>query len=167
MRKMTESDLINAYAGESQAHMRYYIFANEAEKAGKPNVARLFRAIAYAEEVHATNHFKALGLLKDTAANLQTAIDGETFEVNEMYPAYHEVAKLQNEPDAQRTTHYALEAEKIHAQLYADAKREVEQGRDLNSEPIYICPVCGYTVKGQAPAKCPVCGAPAASFKRF
>ncbi|MBE3582696.1 MAG: rubrerythrin family protein [Limnochordaceae bacterium] len=167
MRKMTESNLINAFAGESQAHMRYYIFANEAEKAGKPNVARLFRAIAYAEEVHATNHFKALGLLQETAANLQTAIDGENFEVNEMYPAYHEVAKLQDERDAQRTTHYALEAEKLHARLYGEAKQLVEQGKDEDGEPVYVCPVCGYTVKGNAPDKCPVCGAPASKFKKF
>ena len=105
-----------AYAGESQVHMKYLILADVAEKEGFPNVAKLFRAIAFAELVHARNHFKALGNVRDTVENLQIAIDGETFEVEEMYPAYKAVAELQGENEAVRSTHYALEAERIHAE---------------------------------------------------
>ena len=105
-----------AYAGESQAHMKYLIFADVAEKEGFPNIAKLFRAIAFAELVHARNYFKALGNVKDTVENLQIAIDGETFEVEEMYPAYKAVAELQGKNEAVRSTHYALEAERIHAE---------------------------------------------------
>jgi len=105
-----------AYAGESQVHMKYLILADVAEKEGFPNVAKLFRAIAFAELVHARNHFKALGNVRDTVENLQMAIDGETFEVEEMYPAYKAVAELQGENEAVRSTYYALEAERIHAE---------------------------------------------------
>jgi rubrerythrin len=112
VRKVTEENLRMAFAGKSQAHMRYQIFADKAEKDNYPNIARLFRAIAYAERVHATNHFKALGDLDGSADNLEAAIGGETFEVQEMYPAYDAVAKLQGEREAERSVNFALEAEK-------------------------------------------------------
>ena len=102
MKKMTEENLKAAFAGESQAHMKYLVFADKAEQEGKLNTARLFKAIAYAEQVHATNHLKALGNVKSTSENLDTAIGGETFEVEEMYPAYNAVAELQNEKGAKR-----------------------------------------------------------------
>jgi len=95
VRKMSEDNLKNAFAGESQAHMRYLIFAKKAEEEGFPNVARLFRAISYAEQVHATNHYDVIGMIRGSSDNLQVAIDGETYEVNEMYPAFNAVAKLQ------------------------------------------------------------------------
>ena len=105
-------------AGESQAHIKYLAFAAQAEKEGKPNIARLFEAIAYAEQVHATNHLKELGGIGDTVANLEAAIGGETFEVDEMYAAYLAVAELQGEKGAKRSMTYAIEAEKIHADMY-------------------------------------------------
>ncbi len=167
MRPMTEENLKAAFAGESQAHMRYLIFANQAEKEGKRNLARLFRAIAYAEQVHATNHYRELGLIGDSPSNLQQCIDGETFEVEEMYPAYNKVAEMQGESGAARSTHYALEAEKIHARMYKEAKEKAESGKDVEIGKVYICPVCGYTVEGDAPEVCPVCGARHETFKEF
>ncbi|HEU13108.1 MAG: rubrerythrin family protein [Thermoplasmata archaeon] len=167
MKKMTEKNLGDAFAGESQAHMRYLIFADVAEKAGYKNIARLFRAISYAEQVHATNHYRALGLIKDTENNLQAAIDGETYEVEEMYPVFNEVAKFQGEKTAEQSTHYALEAEKIHADLYKKAKESVKAKKDMDIGDIYICTVCGYTAVGKVPEKCPVCGAPSSAFRKF
>lgn len=167
MRPMTEDNLKAAFAGESQAHMRYLIFADQAEKEGKTNLARLFRAIAKAEQVHATNHYRELGLIGDSPSNLQQCIDGEMFEVEEMYPAYNKVAEMQGESGAVRSTHYALEAEKIHAGMYKEAKEKADAGKDVEIGKVYICPVCGYTVEGDAPEVCPVCGAPRDKFREF
>ncbi len=167
MHEMTKQNLQNAFAGESQAHMKYLIFAERAEKEGKPNIARLFRAISFAEKVHATGHFKVLSKVGDTVKNLEAAIVGETFEVNEMYPAYYEEAKKQGEKDAERTTHYALEAEKIHAQMYENAKKAAEKGKDLQLKEVYICPVCGYTKEGEPEEFCPVCGVKKEKFIKF
>ena len=167
MRKMTEHNLKDAYAGESQAHMKYLAFAKKAEDEGKPNVARLFRAIAFAEMVHAHNHLKVLEGVGSTEENLQTAIDGENFEVEEMYPAYDAVAKLQEEKGAIRSVHFAVEAEKIHAAMYAEAKQSVKEGKDHAIGDLFICPVCGYTAEGHAPDHCPVCNVPAAKFVKF
>lgn len=167
MRKMTRANLEAAFAGESQAHMRYTIFADQAEAEGFPEVARLFRAIAFAERVHATNHLRELGGIGNTAANLQTGIDGEHFENTEMYPAYHAVAQLQEEKGAMLSTHYALEAEKIHEAMYTEAKQLVEAGKDLKAQAVYICPKCGYTVIGEPPAKCPICNLPKGEFRKF
>jgi rubrerythrin len=167
MKPMTEQNLRAAFAGESQAHMRYQIFADKAEEEGKPNVARLFRAISFAERVHAANHFKALGDLGDSGSNLQVAIDGETFEVDEMYPAYDAVAKLQKERGAESSIHFALEAEKIHAAMYQTARQAVAAGQDMDLGAVQICEVCGYTTEGDAPDSCPVCGAPKRKFRSF
>jgi rubrerythrin len=167
MKVMTERNLKDAYGGESMAHMRYLIFANVAEAEGFPNVARLFRSIAFAEQAHATNHYRTLGSVKRTAANLQTAIEGETFEVEEMYPAYKAVAQLQGEKGAQRSADWALSAEKIHASLYQKAKEAVEGGKDIALGDIYICQVCGHTVVGSAPDVCLICGAKHEKFQKF
>jgi len=167
MRKMTEKDLQDAFGGESMAHMKYLAFSDIAEKEGYPNVSRLFKAIAYAELVHATSHARNLGLLKKTADNLDAAIEGETYEVEEMYPAFDAVAKLQGEKGAERSIHYALEAEKIHAELYKKTKEEVQKGKDIEIAEVYICPVCGYTHIGEPPERCPVCNAPRDKFKKF
>ncbi len=167
MKKMTQANLEAAFAGESQAHMRYLIFADVAEKEGKPNIAKLFRAIAYAEQVHATNHFRELGNVGKTPDNLQAAIEGETFEVEEMYPAYDAVAKLQGEKGAERSINYAIEAEKLHAKMYKDAKDKAEANQDAEVRSVYVCPVCGYTAIDDAPEKCPVCGLPGEKFKKF
>ena len=112
MAKMTEKSLSEAFAGESQAHMRYLNFSQAAEKEGFSNVGKLFKAIAFAEQVHASNHLKTLDGVGKTAENLQGAIEGETFETEEMYPAYDAIAKLQGQSEAQKSIHYALEAEK-------------------------------------------------------
>lgn len=167
MHKMTESNLLAAFAGESQAHMRYMIFAERARKEGFPNIARLFEAIAFAEQVHATNHLRELGLVKGSVENLQEAIDGETHEVLEMYPVYQNTAEFQQEPGAVRSTTYALEAEKIHAVLYGKAKAAAQNGQDLEAGTVQICDVCGHTTIGEAPDKCPVCGAPRKRFRAF
>ena len=167
MRKMTESFLRAAFAGESQAHMRYTIFADKAAKEGRVNTARLFRAIATAERVHATNHFKALGDLKGGVENLEAAIAGEDYEVEEMYPAYDAVARLQAEKGAIRSVHWALEAEKVHRTLYETAREAELKGQDSSFKTIHICEECGYTVEGEAPDRCPLCGKPREIFKAF
>ncbi|WP_048093904.1 rubrerythrin family protein [Geoglobus acetivorans] len=166
VRGMTEKFLNDAFAGESQAHMKYLIFANRARKEGFENVARLFEAIAFAEFVHARNHFEALGNVKDTAENLQVAVDGEDWESEEMYPAYRAVAELQNESRAIRSIDFALQAEKIHSEFYAQAKRAVESGRDIEIGEIYICEICGYTADSKV-ERCPICGAGSERFRRF
>ena len=167
MRKMTEDNIRAAFAGESQAHMRYLIFAAEAEKAGRPNTARLFRALSFAEEIHATNHFKALGDLKNTAENLTAAIGGEDYEVQEMYPAFEAVAKLQGEEKAVRNINWALSAEKVHHALFSAAKEAEDSNNDGSTDKVYVCPVCGHTVEGEHPDNCPLCHAPGDMYKEF
>ncbi|MBF0533303.1 MAG: rubrerythrin family protein [Candidatus Omnitrophica bacterium] len=167
MHDMTKQNLSNAFAGESQAHMKYLIFADTAEREGRPNAARLFRAIAYAERVHATGHLKVLGGIGSTAANLQAAFNGENFEITEMYPVYNADAKLQGEKEAEKSTHYALEAEKIHAAMYQNAKKTIDAGQDIALGDVYICPVCGFTHEGEPEDFCPVCGAKKSVFKKF
>ncbi|MCX8168642.1 MAG: rubrerythrin family protein [Candidatus Methanomethylicia archaeon] len=167
MRKMSEENLKNAFQGESQAHMKYLIYAEKAEEDGFENVSRLFKAIAYAELVHARNHYRALGRIRNTSQNLQDAINGENYEVEEMYPAYNLVAKMQNEKGAELTTSWALEAEKIHSILYQKAKQAVDRGEDIMLGPIYICEICGYTVEYEIPNICPICKASKDKFKKF
>ncbi len=167
MHQMTKENLKAAFAGESQAHMKYQIFADKAEEEGFNNIARLFRAIAYAERVHASNHLNALNGINLTRDNLDAAIGGERFEVNEMYPAYKAVADFQDEKKAQQSIHYALEAEKIHEALYAEAKEAAKSGKDIDIKDVYICPVCGHTVVGKVPERCPICGVLGEKFKKF
>ena len=167
MKEMTKESLKAALAGESQANIKYLAFAAEAAKAGKPNIARLFEAIAYAEQVHAMNHLRELGAIGDTVSNLQAAIDGENFEVDEMYAAYLEIAELQNERGARRSMRYAVEAEKIHADMYGDAKKTAEAGEDIDIGQVYICPVCGFSHIGDPPDNCPVCNVKKERFKAF
>ena len=167
MGEMTKDNLKAAFAGESQAHIKYLAFSAQAEKEGKPNIARLFKAIAYAEQVHAINHLKELGGIGNTAANLGAAIDGENFEVDEMYEAYLAVAERQGEKGAKRSMTYAVEAEKIHAEMYSDAKKTAEAGDDIAIGEVYICPVCGFTHIGEPPDRCPVCNAKKERFKAF
>jgi rubrerythrin len=167
MREMTEKFLGEAFAGESMAHMKYSLFADKAEEEGLTEMARMFRAIAYAEKVHAGNHLDVLGNIKSTSDNIQTGIDGETFEINEMYPVYNATAKLQDEDGAVRSTYYALEAEKIHADWYRKSKEAVDKGKDVQVGAIQICSVCGHTREGDAPDKCPICGASKDKFRQF
>lgn len=178
---MTNEFLHSAYTGESLAHMRYLTWADAAEKEGFPNIARLFRAISFAERVHAENHFKVIdGPTSDynvtaggvfgynkTVDNLQGAINGELHESEQMYPVYLQIAESQGEKGAARTFHFALEAEKIHAKMFKEAQDSAREGKDINIKAVYICPVCGYTVYDEAPDKCPVCGAKKEVFKKF
>ena len=178
---MTSDFLHSAYGGESMAHMRYLIWGDIAEKEGFPNVARLFRAIAYAEQVHASNHFREIGGEtadatvtaggvfgpNKTADNLQGGINGELHEVEQMYPVYLNAAEFQNEAGAKRSFHFALEAEKIHAALFQSALDAVNAGKDMQLQAIYVCPVCGHTVLDEAPEKCPVCGAKKEMYHKF
>lgn len=167
MHDMTKQNLQNAFAGESQAHMKYMIFSEKAEKEGKKNIARLFKAIAYAERVHATNHLRALDGIASTKENLVVAISGEHYEVEEMYPAYLLEAEKQGEKEAARSTHYALEAEKIHEQMYKKAKQSADSEEDISLGDVYICPLCGYTVEKDVPDFCPICAAKKEVFKKF
>lgn len=167
MRKMTEQNLSEAYAGESQAFMKYTVWADRAEADGKANVARLFRAVAAAEKVHAANHWKVLGNVLDTASNLEHAAEGERHEIDEMYPAFEAVAELQQEKAATRTIHWALETEKVHLKKYERAIEAVKSGKDVELGVLHVCPVCGYTMEGDAPDACPICGAKKDRFARF
>ena len=168
MRIMTEDDLKIAFAGESQAHIKYLIFAEVAEKENKPNLARLLRAISHAEFVHAKNHFRALGNIKKSDENLVNAYDGENYEVEEMYPVFNNTAKFQNEKQAEISTHFALETEKIHRDIYSKAIELNKQDKDFTDQHIFICPVCGHTHLGdEAPDKCPICGCPKDKYIKF
>ena len=167
MKKPTEDNVKAAFAGESQAHMKYLAFAAAAEKERLANIARLFRAASYSEQVHATAHLGVLKGVGKTADNLQGAIDGETFEVNEMYPGYIATGNEQEEKAAVMWFNYALQAEKVHAGLYKKAKEKADSGQDLGYVPIHVCGNCGFTVEGEAPDKCPVCGVPKDRFVQF
>jgi len=166
MGEMSRRFLSEAFAGESQAHMKYLIFASRAREEGFENVARLFEAIAFAELVHARNHLEALGEVGETKENLVTAINGENWEVEEMYPAYNAVAELQNDNRAKRSIRFAIEVEKIHSAMYTKAKQAVENGKDIEIGEIYICEVCGYTTDTKID-RCPVCGAGFDRFRKF
>lgn len=152
----TESNLWEAFAGESQANRKYLAFAEKADKEGNSQAAKLFRAAAYAETVHAHAHLRALKAIGDTAANLQEAIKGETHEFKNMYPEMIATAEAEENKAAHRTFTYANEVEKIHAELYQKALDNLE---NLEECDYYVCTVCGYTCENEAPEKCPVCGA--------
>ena len=161
----SEDCLKEAFAGESQANRRYLAFAAKADQEGYPQAARLFRAAAEAETVHAHNHLRALKGIRSTRENLQEAISGETDEFKSMYPEMIEAAKEDGNKEAERTFTYANEVEKIHAQLYTKLLDTL--GTSQESYPYYICPVCGYTVEKDAPDACPVCGTKGKMFRRI
>lgn len=181
MNAMTSENLRSAFGGESQAHMRYKAWGDVADKDGFPNVGRLFRAISYAEEIHAKGHFRALKNEKGdfsvtsgagfgigtTSENLEAARGGELFEVEQMYPAYIAVAEMQNEKAAVATMKLALEAEKYHAELFGNAKEVVDTEKDPEYKVIYACPVCGYVAVNDTPDNCPICNAKKEIFKEF
>ena len=161
----TEQNLKDAFAGESQANRKYLAFAAAADKEGHPQVAKLFRAAAEAETVHAHNHLKALKGIKSTKENLVEAIAGETHEFKTMYPRMLEAAKAEGNKEAERSFHYASEVEKIHAQLYQKLLYNLGPTKDVSA--YYVCPVCGYTSEKEAPDSCPVCGTKGKMFKRI
>ena len=167
MAKMTESNVKDAFAGESQAHMKYLNFAVKAAEEGKDNVARLFRAASYAEQTHATAHLEVLHGIGTTADNLNEALAGEGFEIAEMYPAYIAVAIEQGEAEAQESMNHALQVEKQHHDLYTRAKEAVQAGDDVSLGDLWVCNYCGFTAEGEAPGKCPLCGNPRKNFVKF
>ena len=160
----TTDNLKEAFAGESQANRKYLAFAKKAEDDGYPQVAKLFRAAAEAETVHAHAHFRVLGGIKGTAENLGAAIEGEGFEFQQMYPKFVKEAQEEGNKPALHSFQNALAVEEIHHGLYSEALKAVESGSDLPAAKIYICPVCGNTVIDDVPEKCPICGVPGAKF---
>jgi len=162
----TQENLQAAFAGESQANRRYLFFAEKAEKDGHPQIARLFRAVAEAETVHARNHLSTMGNIKSTKENLEEAIGGEHYEFTNMYPEFIEQAKSEGVKRAEVTFDFANKVEKIHHTLYGKALQALEGGQQIEAKPFFVCQVCGYTVEGAAPDKCPICGAPQSRFKQ-
>lgn len=160
----TSDNLKEAFAGESQANRRYLAFAKKAQQDGFPQVAKLFRAAADAETVHAHAHLRVMGGINSTAENLQAAIDGEGHEFKEMYPGFLAEAQGEGNKPAAYSFKNALAVEEIHHGLYSEALEAVNAGSDLPETKIFVCQVCGNTVRGEAPHKCPVCGAPKAGF---
>ena len=162
----TKQNLEEAFAGESQANRRYLFFAEAADNEGNTQVARLFRAAAESETVHARNHLKALGGIKSIKENLEAAVGGELYEFTNMYPGFIEQAKAENNRSAETTFDWANKVEKIHHGLYEQALKAETAGEKLKEEPYFVCQGCGYTVGGEAPERCPVCGASRKLFKQ-
>jgi len=162
----TVDDLKAAFAGESQANRKYLAFAKKAEHEGFSNVARLFRAAAEAETIHALGHLAALDGIGSTVDNLKAAMGGETYEYSEMYPPMLEKARADKHP-AKRMFSYALKAEEVHAKLYGMALEALKQGHDLTGVDFFLCPVCGNIEIGKAPEACPICGTKGAAFLRM
>ncbi len=181
MKQMTQQNLINAFGGESQANMRYLHFAVQAQKEGFTSTARLLRAVAHAEYIHAGDHYRELKHLDggftansmaafgpgDTVKNLGLAIAGETYEIEEMYPAYMEVAKFQKEKGAAKSFRWSYGTEKEHKKLFEKALRSVQKGEDIKLQTVHVCEVCGYTLEGEPPEKCPLCKVPREKFTVF
>ncbi len=161
----TEKNLWEAFAGESQANRKYLAFAKKAERDGYPQVARLFRAAAHAETVHAHAHLRALKAVKDTAENLKAAIAGETDEFKNMYPGMIATAEEEGNKAAEKSFRFANEVEQTHANLYQDALDNMD---NMTETPYHVCEICGHTVPGEEPPeKCPVCGANANGFTKI
>jgi len=160
----TEQNLWEAFAGESQANRKYLAFAKQADKEGHSQAAKLFRAAAEAETVHAHAHLRTLGAVKSTAENLQSAIDGETHEYKKMYPGMIEEAQKEGNRAAERSFTYANAVEEVHAGLYKKALDSLDSPADVDC--YYVCSVCGFTIEDAPPEKCPVCGAKAAAFMK-
>lgn len=163
--KTTQENLKEAFAGESMANRKYLAFAQQAEKDGFKNVATLFRATAEAETIHALAHFQAMDGVKSTLENLEYAIKGETYETDEMYPPMYEQAEKEGHK-AKRMFKWAMEVERIHAELYKVAMEAVKAGQDITAE-VWLCPVCGHLEFKNPPEKCPVCSAPGTKYQKI
>jgi len=163
----TSENLQDAFAGESQASRKYLYFAEKADQEGHKQIARLFRAASDAETVHARNHLKVMQGIKSTDDNLKAAIGGEHHEFTEMYPAFMKQAEVEGDKKANDSFDLANKVEQIHHRLYQTALSMLEKGQAMAEKPIYVCQYCGNTVEGEAPDKCPICGAPKKMFKRI
>ncbi len=159
----SEKDLLDAFAGESQANRKYLAFAKKAEAEGFKQIAKLFRAAAAAETIHAHNHLRELGGIKTTKDNLASALQGEVYEFQKMYPYMIADAQAEGNKGALRTFTYANEVEKVHAALYQKAIDEFGKNSETD---FYVCDVCGHTVEGEPPDECPVCKAKKQAFKK-
>ena len=160
----THEDLMAAFAGESQANRRYLAFAKTAEAEGYPGIARLFRAVAEAETVHAHAHLRAAGGVRDAASNLEAAIAGEHYEFTEMYPEFIKRAEEEGAAVALKSFSNANAVEREHHDLYTQALEAIKAGHDIGDLKVFVCPVCGHTVIGTAPDTCPICGVPGSTF---
>jgi rubrerythrin len=158
-------DLKAAFAGESQANRKYLAFAKKADEEGHTQAAKLFRAAAEAETVHAHNHLKAMDGVGSTLDNLKEAMGGETYEFETMYPPMVKNAEAEDNKKALRSFTYALEVEKIHAALYKEAIDGINKKEEVYD--YFVCPVCGFTAPKYAPEKCPICGAPGTRFTKI
>lgn len=163
----TDDNLKAAFAGESQANRLYLAFAKAADQEGFPQIAKLFRAAAEAETVHAHNHLRVMAQVKSTAENLGTAVTGETFEFTKMYPQFIEEAKQEGNKKAVQSFDYANKVEQIHAKLYQKAIDTVKTKKDLPQAELYVCPVCGNTFEGSTPDLCPICATPKEKFMKI
>jgi len=162
---MTTSDnLQKAFAGESQANRKYLAFANRAEKEGFVQVAKLFRATAAAETIHANTHLRAMKGVQSTRENLESAMHGEEFEFQQMYPKFIEAARAENQDAALMSFKNAMAVEQVHYSLYLQALEKIKTGEDMPLHRIFVCEVCGNTVMDAAPEKCPVCAAAKSRF---
>jgi rubrerythrin len=159
----TQENLAVAFAGESQANRKYLAFAQAAEKEGYAQIARLFRAAADAETIHAHAHLRNMGGVGTTLENLEAAVAGETYEYTEMYPPMVEQARTEGHR-ARTMLGFANQAEKVHARLFGEALAALRAGKDLSRMDVYLCPVCGDVEFGEPPEKCPICGAPASKY---
>ncbi len=162
----TTENLKAAFAGESQANRKYLAFAKKAESEGKLGIARLFRAAADGETVHALRHLQALGDVRSTAENLEAAVSGETYEIDKMYPAFITQAQEEKEGGAEGSFKNALNVERIHQKLFREALEKLEAGEDLFELEYYICPICGFPAISEAPEFCPICHTPKDKFQK-
>ena len=162
----TQENLATAFAGESQANRKYLAFAKQAEKEGYAQIAKVFRAAAEAETIHAHAHLANMGGVGTTVQNLEAAVAGETYEFTEMYPPMVEQAAAEGHR-AKKMLDFANRAEKVHAGLFRQALEALRSGKDLSQMDVYLCPVCGDVEFGVPPEKCPICGAPAAKFQKL
>jgi len=161
----TSDNVTSAFAGESQANRKYLFFAEKAEEEGHKQIARLFRAAAEAETVHARNHLKVLRGIKSTQENLLAAISGENYEFTKMYPEFIKEAETTGEAQAKRSFDLANQVEKTHHDLFRAALTMLQTGPKMAEKPLYVCQVCGHTAE-EAPERCPVCGSPRKMFKQ-
>lgn len=159
----TEKDLMEAFAGESQANRKYLAFAEKADGEGHSQAAKLFRAAAHSETVHAHKHLKFLGGILDTPGNLQGSIEGENYEFKEMYPAFKADAQHEGFDDVAEYISYVTKVENEHSELYQNVLENL--GNNADSD-YYVCGYCGHVHVGSAPEKCPVCGMPQSKFTK-
>ena len=162
----TQENLAVAFAGESQANRKYLAFARQAERENLPQIAKVFRAAAEAETIHALSHLTNMGGVKSTLENLEAVVAGETYEAKEMYPPMAEQAKAEGHR-AKTMLDWAGKAEAVHADLFGQALAALKAGADLTKMEVYLCPACGHLEFGVPPEKCPICGAPAAKYQKI